>query len=241
MLCLRDAAQRYASARPLLSQPRLSSACLCLSSADPRRALPSPRVALPRFASANPDISMPCLRRASPNRAQPWLRGSPLLHRLGQRLFSFPPLNRSVRCHCRPAPTNALPLPVIAALWFASASNLMSWPCRRTSSPRPSLPPPLVSMLCFSSAVLSVRGPSVLCPASASHRFYLPCLSPAVPVHAVHAVAWCCAASQVHATPQLSAFFRRSAKSSFSISPICSQMNFPLPEFRQHPSPLITP
>lgn len=176
----------------------------------------------------------------------------------------MPPRNRSVRCLRLPMPLYAFASHSCAMVCLRTGSHALAMPSHIIASPVLAAAMqvlaaawPLGSMLLLCCAVRAWPLSSVPClrsvvlvRASASHGFYLPCRRRSVR-HAeslcprlallIYAVAWCCAASQVHATPQLSAFFRRSAKSSFSISPICSQTNLPLPEFLQHPSPLITP
>ena len=140
--------------------PFLCGSAPCLSVP----AEPSPRVALPRFALASPCFVVLRPGLSTRCRSMPLQVESLLCRRVTDLCAAL-----AVRCM-------SLPLPVIAALWFAFAPVRMSWPCRRTSSPRPSLPPPRGAMLFFSSAVLSVRGPAHLCPASASRSFCLPCL-----------------------------------------------------------------
>lgn len=176
----------------------------------PNRALPSPRGSLPRRAS-------PWLFASMPRHGFAGLRFSIALASFTSHFRRLTDLCAALAVRCM-----SLPWPVIAALWVASASNLMSWLCRRTSSPRPSLPPPRGAMLFFSPAVLSVRGPAHLCPAAASHGFYLPChrgslhhaespclcrallvvtLPPQRSARPCAAAAPRCGSSQVHATP----------------------------------------
>ena len=159
----------------------------------PCRALAPWIFASPSFASANPGTSMPCLRRASPNRAQPWLRGSPLLHRLGQLRFAFPPLNRSVRCLRLPMPLYAFASHSCAMVCLCIESHVLAMPSHIIASPVLATASRLDAMLLLCCAVRSwprtdvpCRRSVVLVHASASHGFYLPChrsvsLIPALP------------------------------------------------------------
>ena len=274
VLCLCDSELCYALASPLTSFPCLCATDPCSASAMLPNAVPPPGRSFHSHALAVPVYAFPlriravpcprrasqcfalacqrnaglCLRRASPNRAQPWLRGSPLLHRLGQLHFAFPPRNRSVRCHCRPLHIFALASHSCAMVCLRTGSHALAMPSHIIASPVLAVAYPGFSTACHLGAMLLL-----CCAVRAWPRTDVPCLRVsrlllAMPsqriAHPRAAVAWCCAASQVHATPQLRAriaFFWSSSRSSFSISPICSQMNFPLPELRQHPRPESTP